>query len=181
MGVFSASTESELISLAKINANAFAELYRRYVKRIYNFFYYHTFNISDSEDLTSIVFEKALIHIRNVKTDTNFSAWIFKIAHNALIDFYRRNQKYQGQQNLDRVEIMVDADLENSIVKKEERTRLMKNLQNIQREYQEVLILKYQEELTNKEIGLVINKSEGAVKQLLRRSLKKMQEQLKEK
>ena len=116
---FSDKTEEKLVNEARTNANAFSELYRRYVKKIYNFFYYHTFNISESEDLTSITFEKALSHLNTLKPQTNFSAWIYKIAHNSLIDFYRQNNKYKNQQNIEDIQLITETNFEHDLEKKE--------------------------------------------------------------
>ncbi|KKP69502.1 hypothetical protein A2X44_03145 [candidate division CPR3 bacterium GWF2_35_18] len=177
---FSGETEEKLIKEAKTNANAFAELYRRYVEKIYNFFYYHTFNISDTEDLTSVVFERVLTHLDDLKPGTNFSAWIFRIAHNCLVDFYRHSNKYKNQQNLEDIEVATEANIEHNLEKKEQTGILVKYLYILPDLYKEVLILKYHEELSNKEIGKSIGKSEGAVKQILRRALKELREKMPE-
>jgi len=177
---FSDKTEEKLVNEARTNANAFSELYRRYVKKIYNFFYYHTFNISESEDLTSITFEKALSHLNTLKPQTNFSAWIYKIAHNSLIDFYRQNNKYKNQQNIEDIQLITETNFEHDLEKKELVEILVKQLYSLPESYKEVVVLKYQQELSNKEIGNVIGKSEGAVKQILQRALKELQRKMSE-
>ena len=72
------------------DANAFGRLYDMHVDRIYRHVYYRVGNVADAEDLTQQVFIKAwqAIH-RYKKTASPFLAWLIKISHNLVIDFYR--------------------------------------------------------------------------------------------
>lgn len=169
--------EVQLIEEAKHNASAFVKLYSYYVKKIYNFFYYHTLDVSEAEDLTSYVFEKVLVNIKGYKVRKeesgknpthSFSAWIFRIAHNLLIDFYRRRRTHESIENRD---FASNINIEDNLERKERIRELIQALSFIPNLQREIIILKYHQSLTNKEIGKIIGKSEGAVKQIVRRAL----------
>ena len=77
------SDEEILNRASQGDLDAFGLLYERYIDRIYNYVYYRTGNVSDAEDLTARVFQRAMNHISSY-TDRGvpFSAWLYRIAHN---------------------------------------------------------------------------------------------------
>jgi RNA polymerase sigma-70 factor (ECF subfamily) len=82
--------EARLIQRAKRNSRIFGEVYERYVRRIYTYIYYRTGNHEDAEDLTSRVFQKAYVHLpRYENQGLPFSAWLYRIAHNIVANWYR--------------------------------------------------------------------------------------------
>ena len=71
----------------------FQTLYWRFKDKIYNYFYYRTgFNKSVAEDLTSTVFLSALEHFDSYDKSRPFQPWIFRIAHNLLVNHYRQTK-----------------------------------------------------------------------------------------
>ncbi len=77
---------------------AFSFLYQENVKKIYNYIFYRTGNIDDAEDLTARVFQRALKHMPNYKkTKVPFSAWLYRIAHNLVANWYRDNSKHKRE------------------------------------------------------------------------------------
>lgn len=181
---FEKLTETQLIEEAKKNASAFAFIYRRYVKNIYNYFFYKTFIKQEAEDLTSQTFEKVLLKIKDfhLKEKTSltvqgtFKAWIFKIAHNLLIDYYRKQKEIK---NLNEIEIAIDSDLVYDFIKEERDIRLKREIRRLPMIQQEVIHFKYQEGLSNQEIGGILGKSEGAIKQLAFRALAELRDKIK--
>jgi RNA polymerase sigma-70 factor (ECF subfamily) len=91
----SASRISGLVSLARDgDCDAFGLLYERYVERVYRYLYTHTGRIEDAEDLTQEVFLRAFQGIGAYRDHgAPFSAWLMRIAHNLLIDHYRRKDR----------------------------------------------------------------------------------------
>ena len=82
--------ERDLVIQAKSDPEAFGELYRRHVDRIYNYHYRHTSNRADAEDLTSRTFYRALRSLQSYReTGAPFQAWLYRIAHNLLVNWYR--------------------------------------------------------------------------------------------
>jgi RNA polymerase sigma-70 factor (ECF subfamily) len=155
------------------DSEAFGMLYERYVSRIYNYIYYRTGNIYDAEDLTERVFFRALRHIgRYNHRGLPFSAWLYRIAHNLVANWYRDNSR--------RKEIPLDDSLvikrsgnhpENELLQIEEQDYLLKVIRGLTPDRQQLLILKFVDHLSNAEIGQIMGRTEGAVKSLYHRTL----------
>src|SRR5512143_611854 len=85
--------ESQLASRARADADAFAELYRRHVTRVYRYHIVHTGNVKDAEDLTSQTFMAALEGIRSYRSEGSFAAWIMGIAMRKRLMFFRSRSR----------------------------------------------------------------------------------------
>ena len=92
---FTEASEEELLAAAmQYNAAALGEVYDRYEAKIYSYIYRRTGDQSLAEDLTAQVFLKMLESIRNRKAwHSSFSGWLYRIAHNLVIDHYRRRDR----------------------------------------------------------------------------------------
>ena len=173
------SSEETLLDLAIAgNEDAFGELYKLNIEKIYNYIYYRTGNRNDAEDLTSRVFQRALKHITKYKkTNVPFSAWLYRIAHNLVANWYRDSKRKKEVPIEDHRYLPTKADIpEKQIEKKQEVEGLMQILHELSHDRQMLLILKYVEDLTNKEIGQIMGKSEGAIKSLYHRTLNELRE-----
>ena len=84
--------ELELIRRAKQDPRAFEELYRRNVQAIYKYFYNRTQNQAEAEDLTEQTYMVALEGIQRYRENGVFLAWLFTIARNKAVDFFRTNK-----------------------------------------------------------------------------------------
>ncbi len=167
------SDDLALAQAAEGDSLAFGVLYERYVGRIFNYVYYRTGNVYDAEDLTERVFHRALKHIsRYHNRGLPFSAWLYRIAHNLVANWHRDNSR--------RKEIPLDDGLahphnpahpEMEIMQTEERERLLRIIRKLPPERQQLIILKFVDDLSNADIGLVMGRSEGAVKSLYHRTL----------
>jgi len=170
----SSSNEDKTLDLAiQGDETAFSILYQENVKKIYNYIYYRTGNASDAEDLTARVFQRALKHIgRYKKTNVPFSAWLYRIAHNLVANWHRDNQRRKEVPIEDQMHIQSKQDIpDREFEKKQEVESLLKAVRKLPSDRQMVLILKYVEDLSNKEIGVIMGKSEGAIKSLYHRTL----------
>jgi RNA polymerase sigma-70 factor, ECF subfamily len=165
--------DAELVEWAKSDSAAFAELYTRYVTKIYNYVYYRTGNHDDAEDLTSRVFFRALGHIGSY-TDRGvpFSAWLYRIAHN-LVANWHRDRGRRSVVPLDDGLLTSEGERapEAMAESQEEAERLLASIRALPADRQQLLILKYVERLSNAEIGAIMNRTEGAVKSLYHRTL----------
>ena len=166
--------EDEVLDRAiKGDEAAFSVLYQENVKKIYNYIYYRTGNVGDAEDLTARVFQRALKHItRYKKTNVPFSAWLYRIAHNLVANWHRDNKRRKEVPIEDHIHIQSKSNNPNhEIEKKQEIEFLLSAVHCLPSDRQMVLILKYVEDLSNKEIGEIMGKSEGAIKSLYHRTL----------
>jgi len=165
--------DAALSQAAQGDIEAFGVLYERYVGRIYNYIYYRTGHASDAEDLTARVFYRAMRHIGNYRDrGLPFSAWLYRIAHNVLANWHRDNSR--------RKEVPLDDAMlgrlegqhpEAEMVQNEERERLLRIIRCLPPDRQQLLILKFVEHYSNAEIGLIMGRTEGAIKSLYHRTL----------
>lgn len=165
--------ENVLARASQGDKDAFGELYGHYMERIFNYVYYRTGNVHDAEDLTARVFQRAMNHIRNY-TDRGvpFSAWLYRIAHNLVANWHRDRSRKQ-EIPLDDVPILPARGdhPEVNLVRTEEQDALLRLIRRLPAERQNLLILKFVENLSNAEIGQIMGRSEGAVKSLYHRTL----------
>jgi RNA polymerase sigma-70 factor (ECF subfamily) len=173
------TTDSQLIQLASEgDGEAFSALYARYVDRIYNYVYYRTSNTNDAEDLTSRVFHRAYNHITHyTEKGYPFSAWLYRIAHNLVANWYRDNKRKQEIPLDDSLPLVSTSNHpERSVILQEEQQSLMNAIKKLPLERQELLILKFVEPLTNAEIAMIMGRSEGAIKSLYHRTLSSLRD-----
>jgi len=155
----------------------FGRLYDKYFDKIYRFLYYKTSHRETAEDLTSDVFHKALLGIKKFKLKKGtFQAWLFSIARNRVIDYYRTKKDVS---NIDEVwglhrQENLDRELDNKS-KLEKVHYYLSQLDGLQRE---VVMLRAWENMSYKEIGEILGKTEGACKMIFLRTVKKMKTNL---
>ncbi|MDQ6985578.1 MAG: sigma-70 family RNA polymerase sigma factor [Candidatus Dojkabacteria bacterium] len=89
--------EMVIVLNAQTNIHAFDKLYQYYVTRIYSYIFYRTSNKEVAEDITSAVFLQACqkIQMFDISKGFRFSAWLYQVAHNKMIDYFRRNKKFK--------------------------------------------------------------------------------------
>lgn len=170
--------EKNILSrLRKKDSDVFMKVYDLYVNDIYRFIYFKTGNKEDANDLTSITFLKAWNHIQNnsLKDNNTLRALFYRIARNAVIDFYRTKKESFSIDNEDnnsreladeKEDITGDLDISLDFEKVEGKLSELKD------EYREVIILRYVNELELHEIAKIIDKSKGNVRVLVFRALK---------
>jgi RNA polymerase sigma-70 factor (ECF subfamily) len=173
-------SDSELIAQAKEDAEAFGLLYERYVDQIYNYIYYRTGNHQDAEDLTARTFYRALKHLtRYVDRGAPYSAYLYRIAHNAVANWHRDNSRRQI--------ISIDELVMRTLKRKgpasvtearEEQALLLQATRRLAPDRQQLLILKFVEQMRNAEIAEVMGRTEGAIKSLYHRTLVALREEV---
>jgi len=162
--------------------DAFGELYDIYIDKIYRFVYFKVSSSAEAEDLTSQIFLKVwqLILDNKIKTGQSFQAFLYTLARNTVIDFYRHSRKEKGDISLEEAaDISAAGEIEKEIDIKIEMERLSLKLKKLKSEYREALVLHYINELSIKEIAEILNKKRGAVRVLLHRAVNSLKEILK--
>lgn len=185
-GPFADLAEAALIEVAKRDAaaddsaEAFGELYRRHVDRIYSYIYYRTGNTHDAEDLTARTFHQALTHLSGY-TDHGvpFVAWLYRIAHNLVANHHRSHSRWKIS-SLEDVELSSKlADSPDRAAELNERKQaLWSAIRRQPEERQRLLIMKYADRLSNEEIGVAMGRTESAIKSLYFRTLKALKTDL---
>ena len=169
-----------LIRASQGDRDSFGQLYELYIERIFNYVYYRTGNLHDAEDLTARVFQRAMYHIENY-TDRGvpFSAWLYRIAHNLVANWHRDRSRRQEIPLNDLPVVPSKEDRpETSLVRSQEQDSLLRLIRQLPPERQNLLILKFVENLSNSEIGQIMGRSEGAVKSLYHRTLLSLRDEL---
>jgi RNA polymerase sigma-70 factor, ECF subfamily len=172
-------TESELISLAcEGDSDAFGALYEKYIDQIYNYIYFRTSNVKDAEDICSRVFMRALHHIERYEDrGYPFSAWLYRIAHNLVVNWYRDRERSDEISLADQYPPpTMNGRVEDRIEKEDETGMLLAIIQGLPEDRKELLILKHVEGLTNTEIGQIMDRTEGAIKALYHRTLESLRD-----
>lgn len=175
--------EAAVIKRAKSDNKAFGQLYERYVEKIYNYVYYRTGNERDAEDLTARVFFRAMQHLESYEDrGFPFSAWLYRIAHNLVANWHRDHSRRQvfSIDNLDHWFVTQDGP-ESAAERIDDKEKLLQAIQRLPADRQDLLIFKFVEQLTNAEIGAIMDRSEGAIKSLYYRTLQELRMELAEK
>ena len=170
----SASYDAELYERAKaFDADALTAIYDRYESKIYSYVYHRVGDPNVAQDLTSQVFLRMLEAIQNEQAwRSSFSGWLYRIAHNLVVDFYRRRGR-TGQSSLEDLGLLV-ASSEDPL-QAAERTlageRLRATINLLTEEQAQVVTLRFLEELSVAEVAATMGKSEGAIKALQYRAV----------
>ena len=172
--------EKRIIQRAKKGeASAFGLLYDSYQPQIYRFIFLKVSRREEAEDLTHQVFLQALQHIGEYEdVGFPFTSWLYRIARNEVIDHYRTRKQAIS---LDDVDPEYFATLDRAMEDTERRLdvrRVTDALKQLKPEYQDVIIMRFIEDLSPKEIAVALQKSEGAVKLLQHRAVKQLQQLL---
>lgn len=157
---------------------ALAELYDQYSPKIYNYIYYRVGDARLAEDLTARVFLNMLEAIRSNRAwRTSFSGWLYRIAHNTVVDQFRRRGKLR-ELPLDERLVSAEEDPAKSAELSLEIDWLEQAIRGLTTDQMEVIILKFIEGMTNSEVAKVMGKTEGAIKSLQYRALASLRKKL---
>lgn len=150
-------------------------LYQRYSVKIYRKCLTFVKDSLLAEDLTHDIFIKILLNLAKFKHKSKFSTWIYSITYNYCIDFLRKDKKnkFSTLSDNDSVQLAAD-DSQDSELKEIESTRLLYLLDQVNTDEKMILIMKYQDGLSIKEIQGVFEVSESAIKMRIKRAKDKM-------
>jgi RNA polymerase sigma-70 factor, ECF subfamily len=170
--------EDQLVERAKVDADAFGELYDHYFGQIYRFVYSRLREQDSAEDVTSEVFFKALRAIHRYKPSGHpFSAWLYQISVNAIADHYRSKRP---ESDLDTAVGIADkqAPVDEHIARKDEAARVWAAIDSLPPQQRTAMTLKLGEDMKLAQIGAIMGKSEGAIKLLIHRGMIGVRERL---
>ncbi len=155
------------------DSQAFAQIYDALVKPIYRYIYYRV-EESIAEDLTEETFLKIWQNLGKYKKEsTPFASWAFRIAHNLVVDYYRKNQTTDEiNEEVPDTKEHSAPDIQTNL--KLTQVRLRRIIRKLPDNYQQIIILKYINDLDNQQIAESIGKTEGAVRILQFRALEQL-------
>ncbi|MBI3952392.1 MAG: sigma-70 family RNA polymerase sigma factor [Candidatus Doudnabacteria bacterium] len=171
-------TEEELnISFNKAKSadqEAFARIYDFYSEPIYKFIFFRTGHKEVAEDILSDTFVKAWLKISQVNSAKALSTWLYQIAKNNIIDYYRVRK---SQVCLDEVEEFLLEDGASAIDELNldiEQRKIVDLVASLPKDQQQIIRYRFFEDLTNEEIALLMNKTEGSVRVIQHRAILKL-------
>lgn len=171
--------EQQLVKDAQESLNAFNALYEYYLPKIYRYVLNRVGNKTVSEDITSQTFLKALKKLNTFNYTKSFGGWLYTIAHNNIIDFYRRNRDYSVTIEALETFLKTDDQTEKLAEKAELTKSVLSILRNLPESYQQVLSLRFMEERTNTEIAEVLGCSVNSVNVKIHRAIKSFENYVK--
>lgn len=174
-----AADEPALIAAAARNPEAFGELYRLYMPRVYRYLRTRTLSVEEASDLTQTAFLRAFASLSSYQSDrAPFAAWLFRIARNAATDAHRRRRPAASWERLGDGAAPEEpsASPQEQAEQHERSSRLHEAIQRLDPGKRELLALKYAGGLTNQEIAALLGKNEAAVKKMSTRMLSALRE-----
>jgi RNA polymerase sigma-70 factor, ECF subfamily len=165
--------EQGLIQLAQRgDSQAFAELYNAYVDNIYRYIFYRVNVAAVAEDLTADVFMHALEGLPNYQDrSVSLLAWLYRIAHARLVDYYRRTERAGPHENIDEIELGFEEDLDSPIMTLHQTDHIQAALRTLTGEQQQVIILRFMEGHSLEKTAELLGKTTGAIKSMQLRAL----------
>ena len=175
----------------------FEKIYRNFFPKILRFAALNVNEVQNAEDIASEVFIKAYRYIRKLNLNAvNIKPWLYKVARNLIIDFYRKEARTKkvsldqyleekssadhiNEENLDKA-LVFEKDLDIEFVQSGEEkiinAEFLKNLNTLTEIQKQVLILRFVEDLDHKSVGRILNKNEIAVRAISFRAISKLRE-----
>lgn len=181
--IMTAEEKDLIINARKGDSNSFGQLYDRHAPRIYRFIFLKIGDKNNTEDLTHEVFLSAwrTIGTYNTQEHIPFTSWLYHIARNRVIDYYRTTKKNISLDEILKgntlpVEFVSAAHhtIPNALNAKFEMRVIMNGLKDLNDDQQNILIMRYIEDLSPKEIGIALGKTPGAVRLIQHRALKQL-------
>lgn len=170
--------EGKLIARAiRGEASAFGSLYDHYQPKIYRFIAVKVSRREDAEDLTHQVFLNAWRNIKGYEDlGFPFSSWLYRIARNQIIDHYRTLKKNVGLEEIDNDPVFSQPSPERETEKELSNEEVTAAIRLLKQDYQDVIIMRFVEEFSIKEVAAALGRSEGAVKLLQHRAIKSLKD-----
>lgn len=154
---------------------ALTKLYNTYFERVYRFIFYRVSHKETAEDLTEDVFVKLFKNLRTLEQTAAFEGWLFQIARNRVIDHYRSKKQTVALEEVENT-LEYETNIVDMVNLKTEQTVFIKLLKELTPEQQQVIKLKFLEDLDNDVIAQIMDKTEGAIRVIQFRAIAKLKE-----
>ena len=170
-------SDSQLIALylQEQDTRYFSQLYRRYASKVFAKCISMLADHGMARDATQDVFIKILLNLSKFTEQSSFSTWVYSITYNYCIDLIRKKKKniLIFTEDMGRMGTEADANIPDSVILEMETNRLEKVMDKLPVGDKAILDMKYTDDMSIKEIGEVLNKTESAIKmQIMRAKIK---------
>lgn len=137
------------------------QIYKEYFETVYMYLLYLSHNEDLSEELTQETFYKAIKNINKFRRECKLSTWIIQIARNLYFDELKKNTK-KSDLELDKIQLkMYNDSIEDIVISNEEKTLLKKRIDELDKLSRQVVLFRISGELSFKEIGVLLDRSEN--------------------
>ena len=150
------------------------EIYKEYFKTVNKYLFCLTHNDDISEELTQETFYRAVKKINTYKGECKISVWLCQIAKNLWYDKCRRDKRLVHIEESELFNLQALNNIEEEIISKEEKMLLKDKIQKLDKKTREVIYLRIVGELSFKEIGVIMNKTENWARVTFYRGKNKM-------
>lgn len=175
---FNAAHERQLVEHARHDPRAFRLLYRRYFPHVYAYVAYRVGRVWDADDLTADIFLRVVESIAGFeyRGEGSFAAWLFRIAHNTVSQFYRQKRGVEAFSLDDLPDLQSDEPTpDETLLRKERFLRLRSQIEGLSPRRQEIVTLRFFAGLRNQEIAAVLELDERTVASHLCRAIEDLQ------
>jgi RNA polymerase sigma factor (sigma-70 family) len=159
-------------------ADRFARMYAELFPPVYGYVRFRVRDVHAAEDVTALVFERALGRLASVRDASRVRAWVFSIARNAVADHRRRRRTLLDLDSADALEHLWVESPEGGALRREERRRLAEHLARLSDRERELIGLRFAAGLPNREIGEICGLTEANVAQIVHRAVVKLRRRL---
>ena len=167
---------AQLVQKAQAGSEAaFGQVYDLLFQKIYRFIFYRVGHKEVAEDLAEEVFIKAYGKLSALDKPEVFLGWIYRIARNTVIDYYREKKLTVSLEDVENT-LEYETNTVDLLQLEYEQAVLLKLLKELGAEQQTVIKLKFLEDLSNAEIASILNKTEGAIRVIQHRAITKLLE-----
>ena len=158
------------------DVNAYGELYKTCLDRIYRYVFWQVGNAMQAEDITEEVFIKAWKAIGSCRgKEHTFVSWLYRVAHNHIVDTLR---KHKSDLPLDDNNTSIIADVEHIAESSLQLQEIQKAISTLPEQQRQVILLKFFNEADNNEIEHIMGKKQGAIRALQMRALISLRQRL---
>jgi len=154
---------------------AFSKLYELYFDKIYRFAFFRVSHKEVAEDITEEVFIRAFTSLSSLDKASSFESWLYQIARNRIIDYYRAKKLLLPIDDLENT-LEYETNIIDSVNLQFDQKIFLKVLRDLPEEQQTIIRLKFYEDLSNTEIADLTGKTEGSIRVLQHRALTKLKE-----
>lgn len=181
---FDEKTDTEIVELVLENQGYFLHIVKRYKTKLFSYVRrISNASSEDAEDILQNIFIKVYQNLNDFDRDLKFSSWIYRIAHNTVIDNFRKTKARPQTSELDMSDDRIKAlahefDIEKEIDRKKINEILKKSLNRLSEKSREVLVLKFLEEKDYKEISDIIKVPMGTVASRINKAKSELKKEL---
>ena len=160
------------------DADAFGDLYERYLDPIYHYIIYRVGGRSEAQDLTEAVFLRAWQALKkNPPREIPFRLWLYRIANNIVIDFYRARKQNVTLESVGELQMQEEGP-EALLMRQERSEALVKALQTLKEEHQQVIVCRFVVGMSHSETAVIMQKNEVALRALQYRAIAALKKKL---